>query len=187
MPKAKFLYYGTTEKVGKSAPTAGIDQEKVNLTTFFAAYQAFSAAKMNEKWAIIEVSLAKLTKSHFSPYKFKKRGNEKSWEKTTENNGLCVYSGGLPNKSINRVLIYDPRSNWLITRIIIHNKMDPNTYLEKIGQLSIIHRWLTGEFMMLDVWIKEQKIQFTKDQKEQFNNVWHERTGLDLFYQSPQK
>lgn len=186
--KIKFLYYGTNERAGKSVPATGIVGEKIVLTNLYGAYQAFcdSNAQKEERWAIIEISLPLLVNSKLSHYK--RRGCKKvSWEQSIENTGLCIYNNHISPKSISKIWIYNPSSNWLITRSVLHNKIDPSTHTHKVSQLSLVNRWLTGEFMMSDIWIKEQKMPLTKDQKDGINLIWHERHGLDLFYQSQQK
>jgi hypothetical protein len=183
--KIKFLYYGTNERNGKSLPTTGIVGDKIVLTNLYGAYQAFcdSNAQKEEKWAIVEISLANLITSKFSY--FRRRGCKKvSWEQSLNNTGLCLYNNQISPKSISKIWIYNPSSNWLITRNVLHNKIDPHTHISRVSQLMLINRWLTGEFMMGDVWLKEQKIPLTKEQKDDITAIWHERHGLDLFYQS---
>jgi hypothetical protein len=186
--KIKFLYYGTNERAGKSVPATGISSEKIVLTNLYGAYQAFcdSDAQKDERWAIVEISVPLLINSKLSYYK--RRGCKKvSWDQSIENTGLCVYNAKISPKSISKIWIYNPLSNWLITRSVLHNKIDPHMHSSRVNQLLLVNRWLTGEFMMSDIWIKEQKIPLTKEQKDSINFIWHERHGLDLFYQSHQK
>lgn len=198
------LYHGTTEMLAKMAPVAGLkpysvphnenepafSSEKegtITLTNVYGAYQAFMSSdpKRGERWAIMEINLTRLRTDNLSAHELAKgagktKGN--TWHRSLESVGLCVYKGQIPAKAISKVWIYNPASNWMITRSVLRIALGPAHYSADQKQLAIINRWLTGEFVTLDEWLAEQKAPFTKEQAEQLNDPWNNRSGLDLFY-----
>jgi hypothetical protein len=178
------LYHGTAERIAKETPKKGLkpytlphfdfsseEKDIITLTSVYGGIQAFQASQpsKDERWAIIELNVDRLDEKCLG----------KNWHKALENKGLCSYSGIIPAAAIAKVWIYTPTSNWTITRAILHasvNRFD--------AKLSILNRWLTGDFVTLDEWLGEQKNQFSREQREVMSSSWHERSGLDLYYQS---
>lgn len=201
------LYHGTTEMLAKMAPVTGLkpysvshnenepafSSEKegtITLTNVYGAYQAFMSSdpKRGERWAIMEIHLNRLRTDNLSAHELSRagvKGRGNTWLRSTETVGLCVHKGPIPAKAISKVWIYNPASNWMITRSVLRIALGPAHYAADHKQLAIINRWLTGEFVTLDEWLTEQKASFSKEQAEQLNDPWNNRSGLDLFYHSP--
>jgi len=178
MTKTIKLYHGTNERIAKTASLKGIEpstDEKTTLTSVYGAYQAFTATNPDDRWAIVEIEL--LDKDRLEPY-----DKKSTWLETLKTFGFCNYKGTISAKYINKVWIYDPRSNWMITRAIIHTKIDPKYHAENQKRLAIINRWLTGDFVLVDDWLHGQRSQFTKEECDAMGEIWHNRSGLDLFY-----
>lgn len=195
------LYHGTVERIAKLAPHEGISPytvphneqepvfstpEQIYLTTVYAPYQAFTAAQTDERWAIVEVLWDRLQDRHIQPASEwlhgTLKGKNRTWLKSIETVGLCVHNGLIPKQAIGKVWIYNPQSNWLITRAILHISISIKGYKEDQRRLSALNRWLTGEFLGPEEWLAEQKGHFTKEQKDEISIAWHDRSGLDLFY-----
>jgi hypothetical protein len=173
------LYHGTNEGIAKVAPSSGIDAKEIVLTTCYSPYQAFRAcSKRNERWAIVELVANRLYR--LRPHPELKGRSKRTWQKSLDVTGLCIHEGPVPSFAVSKVWIYNPESNWLITRAVIHTNIGNQTQRKA---LEVVNRWLTGEFIMIDEWLGEQKEVFTKEQKDNLGNSWGERSGLDLFYQ----
>lgn len=153
----KYLYYGTSESLAKITPYKGI-QSNTLISGLLAPYQAFDTSNIHEKWGIVEFLISK---------------RPKNLER------YITLKSPIPPELIYKVWIYDPKSNWFITRAILHLRKEKNK-----KKLSALTRWLTGEFVMLDEWLDtKEKKQFTSEQKSYLNDAWHNRIGLNLFYQ----
>jgi hypothetical protein len=197
------LYHGTTELIAKSAPVKGIEpydvvgrktgepvfasksQGFVALTTLYGAYQAFTACNSDDRWAIVEVNTAGMSAGRFTPYGDPMNhmpSRYRTWRKSLEQTGLCAYRGPIPPRAISRIWIYLPRSNWLVTRTVLHMSLGAEQFAATQKSLEVIHHWLTGEPVTLEEWLGNSKEQFAREQLESMTTEWLDRTGLDIFY-----
>jgi hypothetical protein len=173
------LYYGTTESVAKSAPLVGIPSTNIVLTTCYASFQAFTACFIGERWAIVEITVRKLNKGSLLPHADLQG---KPWQKSLDMMGVCLHPEAIPAKAIGKIYIFNPQSNWMITRSVLHVSMGVKAHKGQHKCQEVINRWLTGEFVTLDEWLETQKEVFSKEQKDEMTELWNDRSGLDLFY-----
>ncbi len=163
------LYYGTRETTAKSSPIRGIPslKEGITLTSCYAAYQSYKLNQnITDRLAIVELDqLSNL---------------ESDWNTSIDLTGFCIHKGSIPAASVKKVWVFNPSTNWMISRTIAH--IDPEQHQVIRKKLDIINRWLTGDFVLLDDWLGDQKELFSKEQRNQMSNLWSERSGLDLFY-----
>jgi hypothetical protein len=197
------LYHGTVEALAKLAPVHGIkpytiprhpdeplfsskEEGFIALTSVYGAYQAFTVADPNkdERWALVEVLPNKLRPQNLGPYGRLLVG-ETAWRKSLDLTGLCIYHGDIPAAAVGKVWIYNPRSNWMITTTVLNTTIGIERFAADRDKLQVVTRWLTGDFVTVEEWLAEQKGQFSREQLDQMSNVWHDRSGLDLFYHGP--
>jgi hypothetical protein len=180
------LYVGTAEKIAKASPTMGLKTSEVTLTNIYGAYQAFMAAEPEERWAIVEIHWDRLHDENLLPYTPLLKGKAKSkattWKQSVDVVGFCSHDGPIPPLAIGKVWIFNPRSNWLITQTVLHVQVGADHYERDKKKLSVVNRWLTGEFVSVEEWLAEQKDQYTREQQDQMRQLWDDRSGLDLFY-----
>jgi hypothetical protein len=202
------LYHGTVERIAKAAPATGIKPYTVpnrhpddsipsfsdeangtiTLTNVYAAYQAFMAAQpgKEERWAVVEILVDRIKEGSLQPsldwLGGKLKGKNLTWKKSLDTVGLCLHEGSIPTSAIGKVWIYNPQSNWMLTRTVLHTEIGPEHYAADQKKLSVINRWLTGGFVTIDDWLAEQKESFTRDEKDAMGAIWNDRSGLDLFY-----
>jgi Cysteine-rich CPXCG len=180
------LYHGTSEAIAKMAPTVGIKAPEVVLTSVYGIYQSFMAAGPGERWALVEVLWDRLKASSLLPYTeftpAKLQGKDRTWRKSLETAGFCLHGGRIPVQAIGKVWIYNPQSNWMITRTVLEIELGPENYAKDQKKLSIVNRWLTGDFIDVDEWLAEQTDTFTKEQIDEMRVLWADRSGLDIFY-----
>jgi len=202
--KTTTLYHGTVERVAKLAPSQGIrpysvphhtdepafsDEQAgtITLTTVYAAYQAFMAAlpDKRERWAIIELRVDRLYDGNLQPctaFLKRKEKDVRTWEQSLERSGLCLHTGRVPAAAVSKVWVYDPLSNWLITRSVLHTQLGATAHETRRKELAVIHRWLTGEFVTATDWLAEQTEQYRRAQEDALRELWQDRSGLDRFY-----
>ncbi len=83
---------------------------------------------------------------------------------------------------MSKVWTYNPQSNWMITSSVLEIELGPEHYKEDQKRLSVINRWLTGEFVGVEQWLAEQKETYSREQIDEMGALWSDRSGLDLFY-----
>jgi hypothetical protein len=195
------LYHGTVEAIAKRSPVHGLkpytiarhpdeprfsseEEGYIVLTSAYAAYQAFTVAdpEKDERWALVEVRPDKLRRQNLGAYGRLRKGGA-GWRQSLERTGLCVHQGAIPAAAIGKVWTYNPRSNWMITSTVLQMDLGVKRFTADRAKLQVVTRWLTGEFVTVEEWLAEQKGQFGQEQLEEMGEVWHDRTGLDLFYQ----
>jgi hypothetical protein len=195
------LYHGTAEPIAKRAPVHGLnpytiarhpdepvfsskEEGWIALTSAYGAYQAFTVAdpRKDERWALVEVRPDKLRQQELGAYgSLLQTGAD--WERSLELTGLCVYQGAIPPAAIGKVWIYNPRSNWMITSTVLETHLGVERFAADRAKLQVVTRWLTGEYVTVEEWLAEQAGQFGREQLAEMGEIWHDRTGLDLFYQ----
>jgi hypothetical protein len=195
------LYHGTVEAIAKRAPVYGLkpytiarhpdeplfsskEQGCIALTNAYGAYQAFTVADpaKDERWALVEVRPDRLRPQSLGAYGSLLQGGA-GWRQSLERTGLCVYHGAIPPAAIGKVWIYNPRSNWMITSTVLQTALGVERFAADRAKLHVVTRWLTGDYVTVEEWLAEQKGQFGREQVAAMNDIWHDRTGLDLFYQ----
>lgn len=187
----KLLYHGTTERVAKVAPMSGVKpyalshqpQERVysnpakgilHLTDVLAPLQALCAADIltEERWGIIEVDPSKLDLRP-DPYCHSKK---KTWQNTLAITGMCVCSW-IPSEAIRKIWVFNPLSNWYITRQVLHTATGKRT-----AEVVKLAQWFGGGYVTAEDLLDDPSI-FTRQEFEKLNSRLSDRTGLDLFYQ----
>jgi hypothetical protein len=199
------LYHGTVEAIAKRAPVYGLkpytiarhpdeprfcskEEGCIALTSAYGAYQAFTVAdpKKGERWAIVEVRPDKLLQQKLGAYGSLLKGGA-DWRQSLELSGLCGYQGAIPAAAIGKVWIYDPRSNWMITSTVLQTDLGVERFAADRAKLQVVTRWLTGDYVAVEEWLAEQEGQFGREQVAELGEIWHDRSGLDLFYQGVAK
>jgi hypothetical protein len=182
------LYHGTNEKIAKMAPSRGIhSNEPIALTGVYGIYQAFMSAGPRERWAIVEIAQDRLQEANLFPAldllpDRLKEEKGRTWKQSLETVGFCLYNGAIPAAAVRKLWIYNPQSNWLITSCVLQIELGPEHYDKDLKRLSIINRWLTGEYVGIEQWLAEQEGSFSREQIEEMGARWSDRSGLDLFY-----
>ncbi len=192
------LYHGTTEKIAKAIPMSGLfpyeiphttervysdpKQGTIHLTDCFAAYQAFCAAntKTEERWGLIEV-VADDLELRPDPYCAGRIRSKDRWKYTLDMTGMCVCHE-IPKAAVRKIWIYDPRSNWFITRIVLHSTVHPEYRRRNLERLKKLNQWLVGDYIGLDDLLGEEKRHFTAPELEKMKNQVANRNGLDLYF-----
>jgi hypothetical protein len=193
------LYHGTMERIAKAAPLLGIKpyevgnsdsgmafsdpkKETLHLTSLYAAFQSFMVASADDKWGIVQVNPELLVGTLVPASGLMKGRGRKSWQDSVNTVGMCILRGHIPPKAITKIVIYDPKSNWLVTRAVMHLMLGPTKFKEQQHQLTMLHRWFSGEFFFIEEWLGPDKNKFTKEQRDEMGLLLNERSGLDVFF-----
>jgi hypothetical protein len=145
---------------------------------------AYCSSAVNERWGIIEIDSSKLVQSRlFADNSLLNNGKKKctkTWGKSLTELGFCLHSGTIPLNAIRRISIYNPFSNWLITKEILYTNLGKEFHETNLNKNRIITKWFMGEFVSLEEWIGERVV--AKQEREEIQIALDERSGLDIFY-----
>lgn len=154
--------------------TVSSNPECIYLTSTYPGYFAAVASRGgNDKWAIIEVDIDRLDISKFRPdedcieqlfreydlmdnmtlgertlyYQRKIEDVAEFWQESLRFLGTCAYKGAIPVSAFRRVILYDPKSNQLVTS----KWLDPSISLINFKVMGdsyrMATRWFFGESM----------------------------------------
>lgn len=207
------LYCGTTERVAKLAPVAGLNpsNEPVYLSDVYPGLFAFLASTSDqERFGIVEVDVHFLDPANFLPAEWyldqtsrPKGHNGRSsqrrlasyrktldrhrgkWKESLLKTGICLYDGFIPKKALRKITIYDPTSNPTITSAIAGARIGLVDYKSYYQRNRALTRWLTGESVLVEEWLGEDLAAIPKDEKEQLAERLQNKLGLDIFYYEP--
>jgi hypothetical protein len=202
------LYCGTTERIAKVAPVAGLPagDQPIYLTDVYPGYFAFYASSDMDRYGILEIDVASLDASRLQPCEwyleqsmsrrarssaerqrrlnnFRKRLDEyrAEWKKSLQAIGVCTYAGPIPKKAIRRVAIYDPQTNPLITSAIADTRISLAEHAERYEQNRALTRWLMGEDVSPADWLAGANEDGELD-KDKLADALQNKWGLDIFY-----
>jgi hypothetical protein len=209
------LYLGTTEKIAKSAPVAGLtpDKELLYLTDVYPGHFAFYASTSgSDRYAIVEVDATLLDPEAYLPcewyleQKSRKHGKTPSernrilaglrrnledyhgrWKESLKEIGVCVYTDPISKKAIRRIAIYDPAFNPVITEAIAGTRLSVKEHKANYRRHRALTRWLMGEEVTIEEWIGKGADQMDKKEKESLAEALQSKWGLDMFYHGPVK
>ena len=207
------LYCGTTERIAKLAPVAGLNpsSDPVYLTDVYPGLFAFMASTSDEeRFGIVEVDVAFLDPANFLPAEWyvaqtsrqkgrNGRSNQRyldsvrktldrhrgKWKESLLKTGICLYDGFIPRKALRKITIYDPTSNPTITGAIASAKIGLADYKSFYQRNRALTRWLTGESVLVEEWLGQDLASTPKDEKEQLAERLQNKLGLDIFYYEP--
>jgi hypothetical protein len=207
------LYCGTTERVAKLAPVAGLNPSSapVYLSDVYPGYFALLASTSDqERFGIIEVDLtvldpanllpsesyldqisrhkARNSREHHKKLEMYRKNLEKyksKWRDSLQRMGICVYDGFIPRKALRKITIYDPVSNPTITGAIVEAHVGLSDYKRNFHRNKALTRWLVGESVQVEDWLGEDLLTTPKDEKEQLAERLQNKLGLDIFYYEP--
>ena len=206
------LYCGTTERIAKLAPVAGLNpsNDPVYLSDVYPGLFAFLASTSDEeRFGIVEVDVKFLDPDNFLPGEWylaqtsrQKLRNGRSrrhlernrntlernrgkWKESLLKTGICLYDGFIAKKALRKITIYDPTSNPTITSAIAGARVGLADYKSYYQRNRALTRWLTGESVLVEDWLGEDLDSTPKDEKEQLAERLQNKLGLDIFYYEP--
>jgi hypothetical protein len=207
------LYLGTTEKIAKSAPVAGINLGKdlIYLTDVYPGYFAFYAStNSTDRYGIIEIDLSMLDPNAFLPCEWyleqrsRKHGKtaaernkilntfrrnleryQNKWRDSLKLLGVCVYADPISKKAIRRVSIYDPAYNPIIAGALAGTRLSLSEHRANLRRNRAVTRWLMGEEITIEDWLGNSGDAMEKKDKENLQESLQSKWGLDLFYHGP--
>lgn len=207
------LYCGTTERIAKVAPVAGLSPNAgpIYLTDVYAGLLAFYASTSStERLGIIEVDLTLLDQANFLPSEWyleqtsRQRGKTEreqqkrrevlrktlekqaaKWKKSQQEIGVVVYDASIPKKAVTRITVYDPSSNPVITEAVIGQRISLSDYKRNYERSRALTRWLMGEEVTVDDWLGDDINAVTKEEKQRLAEWLQNKSGLDIFYHEP--
>ena len=192
VPQAKFLYIGTNEQAAKLAPLKGFEPP-IYLTDVYPGFFCKQHCNNNERWGIISVSLNQLSTELIAPspaylekYAKIKNATKSKWQKSLDNCGVCVYTGRIPPRAIEKIMIYSPTGhnaniaiNNLINELPEPNVVTPSEHKSLYSKSLGILRWLNGEPVRCeDIFNGKTNIKIVGEMDEKLSN----RFGLDVYY-----
>jgi hypothetical protein len=183
----------------------------ISLTSTYPGLMAFDTAAYREKWGIIEVDVSQLHSEIFLPYegfllekaktkvtseedRLKKllqfrshlSSHRRKWRDSLDEYGFCVYEAAIPVQAISRVMIYDPASNWSMTKAIVNTMLGIKMHASNLHHQQMITRWLMGDNVTAQEWIGSAVYsKMTHAQKDKLSQMLQNKNGLDIFYAGP--
>jgi hypothetical protein len=210
------LYCGTSERIAKRAPVAGVnpEHEPAYLSDVYPGLLAFFATtNENDRFGILEIDLKVLDSSNFLPCEwfldqtarqkaksdrehhkrldaFRKTlaKHKAKWKESLQRLGIIVYDAFVPRKAIRKITIYDPTSNPAITNSIVNARISLADYKKQHDRYRAMTRWLMGESVSVEEWLGPDLLETPKEEKEQLAENLQNKSGLDIFfYEAPPK
>ena len=207
------LYLGTTERIAKAAPVAGINlgKDSIYLTEVYPGYFAFYAStNSTDRYGIVEIDVSFLDPQAFLPSEWyleqrsRKHGKNAAernkilnayrknleryqgkWRDSLKQLGACVYADPISKKAVRRVSIYDPAYNPIITGAIVNTRLSLSEHRANLKRNRALTRWLMGEEIALEDWLGHSGEEMDKKEKEKLIESLQSKWGLDLFYHGP--
>ncbi len=207
------LYCGTTERIAKLAPVAGINpaHDRVYLSDVYPGVLAFFASTSDsDRFGVIEVDTTKLEGANFFPAEWyleqssrqkAKNSREQNkrldayrknlekykakWRDSLQKLGVVVYEGFVSKKAIRKITIYDPASNPTVTHAIVNSRISLADHKRNYERNHVLTRWLTGESVSVEEWLGDRFTEVPKDEREKIAEELQNKSGLDVFFYEP--
>lgn len=198
------LYHGTSERFAKLIPINGLAPHPTNpeekafsdtrlninyLSDVYGGYMAHCSSDVDERWGIIELNAEafkdKLVADSLLNEKRTKRqvSSNKNWEQSLSEVGLCIYMGTIPSDAVRRISIYNPLSNWFITREVLYTTFGKEPHAINQHKYKMLTKWLMGEFLTLEDWLGDTPTSaHTEKERHEIQSALYDRSGLDIFY-----
>jgi hypothetical protein len=179
--------------------------ESICLTSVYPGLLAFDAVNLKEKWGVVEIDPYYLEQNMLAPHerflleKAKvKQGSEedyfadlvklrteatkkrKQWRNSIENLGLCLYTKQIPLQAITKVTVYDPASNWFMTKAMINCNLSDHKFNFKRHQM--LTRWLIGEHITGSQWMGPAFDKMPFSEQSKITSILQNKNGLDIYY-----
>jgi hypothetical protein len=115
-------------------------------------------------------------------YRSKLLANHKLWKESLSSMGLSRYQGTIPAQAITKITVFDWRSNWMITKEVLHVGISTKLHKIQMDRHKMLTRWLMCEAVSPKEWILdfEKLPAFERDHIQQ---GLINKSGLDIFYQ----
>jgi hypothetical protein len=192
---------------GKSRVIGASADEGIALTDSYIGFMAFDTCNWRERWGLIEIDIEKLDDKLFMPhelfllerskkkiesvesqikatldYRSKLLANHKLWKESLSSMGLSRYQGTIPVQAITKITVFDWRSNWMITKEVLHVGISTKLHKIQMDRHKMLTRWLMCEAVSPKEWILdfEKLPAFERDHIQQ---GLINKSGLDIFYQ----
>jgi hypothetical protein len=179
----------------------------VCVTTTYPGLMAFNATLHKERWGIIEIDATQLEQEALLPYegfllektkgkltsedeRLKKlshfrhglSSHRKKWRESLEDFGFCVYEKLIPLQAIVRVTIYDPLSNWTMTKSMLNVNVGSKFHQSNLHRQEMTSRWINGDYVATEDWIGNTYAGLSHSQKDKVTQILQNKHGLDIFY-----
>lgn len=179
----------------------------VYLSSVYAGYFALDAAGRDRRWGVVEVDLNKLCQNGFLPYEGyladrsrkkisdddarkklmagyrKDMGSKKEkWKDSLDECGVVLYAAKIPADAVNKVAIYDPRSNKYITDEIAKAVLHTSAYKDTFARNQLLTKWLMAELVELEDWLHKSATVANNDDRTRISLALMNKYGLDIFY-----
>jgi len=189
--------YDVKEDADADRTFSDTKHDLVYLSDVYPGQMAYAHSNSKERWGIIEIDVSALDLSLLLPAedalstpvrkpKDPRRRIFRSkmrWDRSVATCGLCVYNGTIPANAVRRVAIYNPFSNWLVTKSVLHIRLNKGVHHTKNLQHNrTITRWLTAEGVTSEDWLGNKYAVTPPKEKEEVMTALLERSGLDIFY-----
>jgi len=177
------------------------------LTSVYPGFLAFDTASHRERWGLIEIDVASLSQDLFMPYEgflierskaqinteserinrlIQLRSNlsqhKRKWKESLEGYGICVYAAPIPANAITKVTIYDPQSNWMITKAILNTNLGGKLRKSCSERNKMLTRWLLGENIPGAEWMAGFE-KLSAAERDRITEGLQNKNGLDIFHQ----
>lgn len=181
------------------------------LTNSYPGLMALNYAGAKEKWGFIEIDVSQLHHEAFLPHenylieinKNKVISEEdrlqkldeirknlqsfrRKWRDSLDRYGFCQYEAVIPISAIKKVVVYDPHSNWLMTKALL--AMHPGSKLSNscMERNRLVIRWLFGANITAEEWIGPVFNQLKHSERNPIVQMLQNKNGLDVFYHGAQ-
>jgi hypothetical protein len=201
--EVSLLDNGKPRAIGASSTSA------LSITDSYAGMMAFDTCGNKERWGLLEINPDELDEKLFVPhelflmenskkkpesiqdhvkavadYRTKLASSHKSWKDSLSSVGLCSYQGVIPAKAITKIVIYDWKSNWFITKEIFNLTIGSKSHKIQIERQKLLTRWLMCDVLSPSEWVSDYS-SLTSPEKEPISSGLINKSGLDIYFQQP--
>lgn len=177
--------------------------ESISLTSVYPAVLAFDLVGFKERWGIIEIDISLLEENMFAPHELFLQENvkftseedqvnnssrlrqeaskkRKKWKNSLESCGFCLYTKEIPLKAITKVSIYDPCSNWVMTKAMLNFNIA--NHESNFNRHQMASKWLLGSHLVGSQWVGSTFSRMPYSEQSKITSVLQNKNGLDIYY-----
>jgi hypothetical protein len=168
---------------------------------------AFDTCNWRERWGLVEIDADKLDEKLFVPhelfllerskkkidsiedqlkatidYRNKLISNQKLWKESLTSMGLFRYQGTIPAQAITKITIFDWRSNWMITKEVLHVGVSTKLHKIQVNRHKMVTKWLMCEVVSPKEWVPDFE-KLSALERDHIQQGLINKSGLDIFYQ----